>query len=192
MPDVTLLLKYLLFYILISSSIEKTKDINKHILDVENYKIVPKKLVSIFAVMELITQLITSILLIVGLFGRIAAALSASLFIVYTVAISINLMRGTNKISCGCGGVVGNHQISWKLVLRNVLFICFSLFIFYRPTELGNVWYLLHGDGIEVAFNHQFYLTVYYCISLIMLLTFIVEFIHVRKARLELDTLEGN
>lgn len=190
MADVTLLLKYVLFYILISSAIEKIKDVDKHILDVENYKIVPKKLVSKFAIMELVTQLLTSILLLVGLLGEVAAALSASLFIAYAAAISINLMRGTKEFSCGCGGVVGNHQISWKLVLRNVVFICFSLIIFYRPTELGNVWYLLRGDGIEEAFNHQFFLTVYYFISLIMLFTFIVEFIHIRKARSQLETLE--
>ncbi|MGO4119283.1 MauE/DoxX family redox-associated membrane protein, partial [Rhizobium ruizarguesonis] len=46
-----------------------------------------------------------------------------TLLVVYSVAITINLVRGRNEISCGCGGVLGTHNLSWKLVIRNIFLL---------------------------------------------------------------------
>ena len=45
--------------------------------------------------------------------------LALSLFVLYAVAISINLFRGRRHIDCGCGG--DGTAIGWGLVVRNVV-----------------------------------------------------------------------
>ena len=40
----------------------------------------------------------------------------------YAGAIAVNLVRGRDRIDCGCGGVAGRERISWWLVGRN--FVC--------------------------------------------------------------------
>ena len=35
---------------------------------------------------------------------------------------AVNLLRGRDHISCGCGGASGEQTLSWALVVRNLVF----------------------------------------------------------------------
>ncbi|MBJ6950286.1 hypothetical protein JG666_23760, partial [Vibrio cholerae] len=61
------------------------------------------------------------------------------LLLVYSVAISINLLRGRKEISCGCGGVLGNHKLSWMLVVRNLFIGAVSVILLMYPLSLGSL-----------------------------------------------------
>ena len=58
-------------------------------------------------------------LLINSVYGGLIALL---LFAVYTIAISINLIRGRKDIDCGCAGPAVRQTLSGWLVLRNLGF----------------------------------------------------------------------
>jgi hypothetical protein len=65
------------------------------------------------------------------------AMLAGTLFGVYSVAIAINLMRGRDRIDCGCGGL--GQELSWFLVGRNLLLIagCICIVTCDLPAMLG-------------------------------------------------------
>lgn len=44
---------------------------------------------------------------------------AAAIFLTFVLAISINLLRGRNEVSCGCFGGRSDN-ISWHLVARNL------------------------------------------------------------------------
>jgi hypothetical protein len=65
--------------------------------------------------------------------GSFVAIGSASLLLTYAVVITINLVRGRNYIDCGCGFSSLRSDLkkspsglSFYLVLRNVILICFA------------------------------------------------------------------
>jgi hypothetical protein len=52
------------------------------------------------------------------------------MFLIYGLAIAINLLRGRLHISCGCGlgnSSGENQPLSWMLVLRNILLMALAL-----------------------------------------------------------------
>jgi hypothetical protein len=65
------------------------------------------------------------------------AVLAGILFGVYSVAIAVNLLRGRDRIDCGCGGL--GQQLSWFLVGRNLLLIagCVCIVTCDMPAMLG-------------------------------------------------------
>jgi uncharacterized membrane protein len=52
------------------------------------------------------------------------------LFLLYALAMAINLARGRHDIDCGCGGK--SQPISWALVLRNLV-LCAAALIASQP-----------------------------------------------------------
>ncbi len=73
-------------------------------------------------------ELALGILLLVGLGTAPAAAASAGLLAVFTLAISINLARG-RKIECHCFGQWGRARISWASVARNLALLGAALML---------------------------------------------------------------
>ena len=49
----------------------------------------------------------------------IASLAATSLFVLFAIAISVNLLRGHTDLTCGCFGGAG-IPVSWKLVLRDL------------------------------------------------------------------------
>ena len=120
---------FLIFaYIFLFSSISKIKDYVNHIEVVKSYKILPdifsKYLVNIF----LFIELLASLMIIFRVFMTYSVIALFLLTAIYSVAIIINLARGRKDLSCGCGGVLGDHNISYRLVIRNSL-ILLGLFL---------------------------------------------------------------
>ncbi|HZR01868.1 MAG TPA: MauE/DoxX family redox-associated membrane protein [Burkholderiales bacterium] len=69
---------------------------------------------------------------------RAAALAMLGLLIVFAVAIALNLARGRSHIDCGCFRSTLRQNLSWWLVLRNVLLIvaCVITLIPTAPREL--------------------------------------------------------
>ena len=65
------------------------------------------------------------------------AVLAGTLFAVYSAAIAINLVRGRERIDCGCGGP--GQQLSWYLIARNLFLIagCVCIVTCDRPAVCG-------------------------------------------------------
>ncbi|WP_225321743.1 MauE/DoxX family redox-associated membrane protein [Psychrobacillus sp. AK 1817] len=110
-------------YIFLFSATSKMKDYKSHIELVTNYKIFPvifsKYLVNLF----LLIELLASLMIILRVFTNYSVMALSILTVIYSIAIIINLARGRKDLSCGCGGVLGDHYISYRLVIRNLIII---------------------------------------------------------------------
>ncbi|MBL5772794.1 MauE/DoxX family redox-associated membrane protein [Heyndrickxia sporothermodurans] len=122
-----LVLSHIMGLIFLTSSIDKILKYKEFILDIQNYKIVPKNLEKIFAIIMIISQLFCAFNFIFNQMKYINLGIALTLMFCFTIAIIINLFRN-NKINCGCGGVVGDKQISWSTVARNLVLI-FMMFV---------------------------------------------------------------
>ena len=96
---------------------------------IQDYHIVPsllEKKLALTALLSLgipLAELIAGLGLISGFWLVPAIMLTLALFVVFSAAIILNLARGRRDLSCHCGGVIGNHLISWWLIGRNGLLI---------------------------------------------------------------------
>ncbi|MBL5769071.1 hypothetical protein HV454_15700 [Bacillus sporothermodurans] len=100
-----LVLSHIMGLIFLTSSIDKILKYKEFILDIQNYKIVPKNLEKIFAIIMIISQLFCAFNFIFNQMKYINLGIALTLMFCFTIAIIINLFRN-NKINCGCGGVV--------------------------------------------------------------------------------------
>ncbi|MGM7684749.1 MauE/DoxX family redox-associated membrane protein [Cytobacillus sp. Hm23] len=162
----------LLGYMFLSSSLIKLFDMQSHYLSVSAYQIVPERYTFSFSIMDAIYELIIAVCLIFGVFLELTLINGALLLSVYTVAIAVNLRRGRTDLDCGCGGLVGNHKISPKLIWRNVSLIVIILILAFRAmqtpvtydfdltfwliqslTIIGLVSFLISIETISLAFK---------------------------------------
>ncbi|MEM5622755.1 MauE/DoxX family redox-associated membrane protein [Bacillus thuringiensis] len=87
--------------------------------------------------MEVSLALICSISLILGLLQLWVGAILLLLLIMYTIGIIVNLYRKRTNISCGCGGIVGDHNLSWTLVFRNIFLVGLIIFLIKNETDFS-------------------------------------------------------
>lgn len=128
----------LIGYIFLSTSIHKVLHLKEHFQIIESYKILPQFLNKSFGFLDIMLEFIIVAGLLTGNLHIYCLILSILLLILYSSAISINLIRGKREIECGCGGVLGNHRISFVLVIRNFGFIIINLvLIYYISTKLN-------------------------------------------------------
>ncbi|MGO0058573.1 MauE/DoxX family redox-associated membrane protein [Brevibacillus fluminis] len=149
---VALVLRFSLGTILLSAGLGKIFKIDRHIVVVKAYKIVPDTWILWFVWAEVIAEFVAGILLFTGYLREIPYILAASLFVMYSIAISMNLVRGQKDLDCGCGGVVGNHKLSWTLVMRNGIFVFICVLLFWGAGETGNRFPLFSNNWIQSLF----------------------------------------
>jgi putative oxidoreductase len=97
--------------------------------NVEAYRLFPYWSVGVIAVSIPWLEMICGLFLIIGLATRAAAALIAALFAVFTIMLTVNVLRGS-PITCGCFDSVG-AQIGWWDVVRDVLLLLLALQVFF-------------------------------------------------------------
>jgi uncharacterized membrane protein YphA (DoxX/SURF4 family) len=83
------------------ASLDKIAHPNEFARVVYNYKILPGLLINIFAITLPWVELFCGIFLILGLFVDSASLLILTLSFVFTLALSLNFLRGID-IACGC------------------------------------------------------------------------------------------
>ena len=76
------------------------------------------------------TEILLGFAWLTGVASTLAAPLTALMFLVYGLAIAVNLLRGRLHISCGCGlgnSSGDNQPLSWLLVFRNILLMVMAI-----------------------------------------------------------------
>lgn len=83
------------------------------------------------------------------IFGSMRAALAAAvLFLIFTLAVGINLLRGRRDIDCGCSvGPVG-ERLSWRVAARafGLCLLAFLLWAIAAPS--GGEWLVSRAAGL--------------------------------------------
>jgi hypothetical protein len=92
---------------------------------VANYRLLPDALVAPVAVALPLVELVLGMALIGGVVmpaqSAWPAVAAAGLFVLFGVAMAINLRRGRRAIDCGCGHAHLRQPLHWALVMRNGL-----------------------------------------------------------------------
>ncbi|ENJ6134446.1 MULTISPECIES: MauE/DoxX family redox-associated membrane protein [Bacillus] len=162
MISLLFIMKIGLATLFISTGIDKIKKFNIHLLIIKEYQIIPENQIRLFTIIEIFAELFISICLFIGLFHTFTLICAVLLLLVYSVAISINLLRGRKEISCGCGGVLGNHKLSWMLVVRNLFIGAVSVILLMYPLSLGSLDQALKTNQFVLdTFNFQYFILVF-------------------------------
>jgi uncharacterized membrane protein YphA (DoxX/SURF4 family) len=119
--ELLLLIRLLMASIFLSTAISKIKHFDDSILTIQDYKIIPNSFSKPFSVANILLEIVIGSLLLLGIIQKFTSVIGAILVLIYTIAITINLFKGRNDFSCGCGGVLESNTISWWLVIRNCI-----------------------------------------------------------------------
>ncbi len=91
------------------------------------YKLLPKRALPAFSYALPTAEVITGVMVLLGVFTPIPTYVACGLFLLFIFAMTVNLLRGANDTPCGC--FAGRlEKISWFIVLRNVTLCSLALF----------------------------------------------------------------
>ncbi|MBH0332188.1 methylamine utilization protein MauE [Brevibacillus brevis] len=184
MEELGLLFRLILAFLFLSTFVSKISDMGTHLSIVRAYQIIPYSWSKGFTYLDLGLQVSVAVSLLIGLFTTLGLFLAILLLGVYTLAISINLARGRKKISCGCGGMAGNHFLSWKLVLRNLVFISLAVCVGQWSGGWASVDHYLMSGSFEITNGVMAIFFSSVCISLLMAISGeISTFKHILRKR---------
>ncbi|MFS0554349.1 MauE/DoxX family redox-associated membrane protein [Brevibacillus sp. 179-C9.3 HS] len=184
MEELGLLFRLILAFLFLSTFVSKISDMGTHLSIVRAYRIIPYPWSKSFTYLDLGLQVIVGISLLIGLFTKLGLSLAILLLGAYTAAIIINLVRGREKISCGCGGMAGNHFLSWKLVFRNLVFIILAVYVGQWSGGWASVDHYLSSGSFEITSSVIAISFSSVCISLLMAVSAeISTFKHILRKR---------
>lgn len=148
-----LLLGLLLFSVGISK-LARPGDFQRGIQDYQIFSSAQESKLAISTILAYclpVAEILTGLGLITGLLLNPAILLGIVLLIVFSAAMTINLVRGRTDLSCHCGGVIGDHPISWWLVGRNGALIVGFLVLLFTPSDMFTVAMLVRSPSAVSA-----------------------------------------
>jgi uncharacterized membrane protein YphA (DoxX/SURF4 family) len=118
------------------ASIDKIANPGGFAVSIYNYRMLPHETINLMAIVMPWLELVTGILIIVGVFMRGSAFWIGLMLLVFIVALSSALVRGLD-INCGCFSVEGGHGVDKGLLIRDILMFFGALIVmFYGTTAL--------------------------------------------------------
>ncbi|SDB55364.1 Methylamine utilisation protein MauE [Desulfonatronum thiosulfatophilum] len=96
---------------------------------IASYQLAPYWSVNFLAIFMPWLELVCGVLLVVGFRAKSAVTIIGGLLVVFTVAVTINLWRGS-PIPCGCFTSV-DDPISWRTAVRDVIWVAMTVHIFF-------------------------------------------------------------
>jgi uncharacterized membrane protein YphA (DoxX/SURF4 family) len=136
-----LFVRLLLGVLLLSVGVSKLAHLRQFERGIQDYQLFPRlvRAKSSFSLALAagipVAELLVGLGLLSGFWLVPATLLAMLLFITFCVALSINLVRGRHDLSCHCGGVIGDHLISWWLVGRNLALVACLLILLLTPAD---------------------------------------------------------
>ncbi|HLY29872.1 MAG TPA: MauE/DoxX family redox-associated membrane protein [Ktedonobacterales bacterium] len=127
--------------LLISTGVAKLPHLAEFTQSIQDYKLIPPTidarlhLTAIAARGISIVELLCGLGLIAGSWLGFIVSVSVLLLLVFSFALTFNLLRGRRDLSCHCGGMLGDHLISWWLVARNSLVVLALLMLVVTPGD---------------------------------------------------------
>src|SRR5215216_1575502 len=115
--------------ILLMAGISKISNHQKFAEAVKNYELLPARLAELVARVLPIIEIVTAVLLLASLLTAWVSLVATFLFLAFTGAVAINLLRGHRDIDCGCFGSKGHGYLTWGMVVRNAFLagLCFAV-----------------------------------------------------------------
>ncbi len=130
--------RIILGFIFLYAAIEKIAQPEDFAKNITYYGLLPTALVNFFAILLPWVELLVGIFLIVGILIRSSSLLITFLLVLFTVAISISLVRGLD-ISCGCFGTASGRKVGWTALGEDLLMLAGSLLLYYIPNTFASL-----------------------------------------------------
>jgi len=127
--------RFLVALLLLCAALPKLLALREFERAVGNYGLIPRRAVRPVARLIPLIELVFGVALLSGLFAAPVAVLTGGLLLGFSLAVSVNLLRG-RKIECGCRGTVAPRQIAWRLVLTDVVLAGAILFAASRRPDV--------------------------------------------------------
>lgn len=108
---------------------------------VRNYRLLPERLTIPLAMLLPVAEALAGGALLANPFCQQGAVLAGALFLLFALAMGVNLARGRRAIDCGCDLAGRGQPLAWRLVARNLGLTALLAFTLApaRPVELA-VW----------------------------------------------------
>ncbi len=142
-PHLALVLRLYIGVVFVYASMSKIPHPAEFAENLIAYRLFPWWSINILAVFVPWLELICGLFLVIGLASRAASFTIGAMLLGFTVAIVINLLRGSN-IGCGCFEAVGG-QIGWGKVIRDLTWLVMTLQVFFFDRIL-----LLRRGGLSL------------------------------------------
>lgn len=143
-------LRFLLAIVLLTAALPKLRNRADFEEAVENYRLLPRRLVPPFARWLPRVELMLGLSLLVGLFARVAAGAAAAVLVVFATAVAANLARG-REIDCGCLSSSSPRRITWRLVVADVLLATAAVTVAISPPGAWAIVDLGAVSNTEIA-----------------------------------------
>lgn len=132
--------KYLLFifriviaFIFIYAGAEKISDPESFARSISNYKLLRIAMVNVTAIFLPWLELVSGVLLLFGISVKENSSIILSMLIVFTLGITISIIRGLN-IDCGCFG--SDNKVGLLKLLENFLMILATIALALKGSDL--------------------------------------------------------
>lgn len=129
--------------VLLVASVAKAQNVSAFVTTVQAFRVVPKQLSRMVALLIIGLELILGLSLLVGVDVQLTAVVAAFLFGGFSMTILVNMIRH-NILDCNCFGPYFKEKISAKAVIRNLVFMILCL------------WAWQHYDGY-LALESRFF-----------------------------------
>jgi hypothetical protein len=124
---ISLIIRLLLVFVFLRAAMHKMRNFHHFSTQLIRYRLVARSLIPTFSMVLILIEVSLVFTLLVASW-RYPSLIAAAVLAVYTVAMSINLVRGRNDLDCGCTGPAHFPQtIGWALVIRNTVLVIFAL-----------------------------------------------------------------
>lgn len=139
-PAVTVLATLFVGLVLAVAAISKLRHPDEFQGVVENYRLLPSFLVAPVAKLLPLIELATAVALMVPPVREMAAWVAVGLFVMFTLALAINVGRGRTHIDCGCvRRPTSRSRIGMFHVLRALFLAGVSTFIALSSLQVASV-----------------------------------------------------
>lgn len=144
--EVILLLRLIVGATFVYASYDKVLQPGQFAIMVRSYQIIPVGVSNLFALVLAWSELVSGVLLILGVFTRQAAGALLMLLIMFVAAASLVMVKGL-VVDCGCFGPDGNSPVGVTLLVRNILMAVACVLIMRFDTGFVSLGKLLPARG---------------------------------------------
>ncbi|KPL01115.1 MAG: hypothetical protein AMJ91_01535 [candidate division Zixibacteria bacterium SM23_73_3] len=145
---VVLLFRLFLGVTFIYASLDKIAHPDQFARIIYNYKILPHFLINVFAITLPWVELIAGLFLILGIFTESSVLLICFLLIVFSIAISINLIRGID-LNCGCFSTdPAGKKEGANLLIKDFIFLFLGIMVFFFHRNFASLSVLFKRKSI--------------------------------------------
>lgn len=138
--------------ILLTSAWGKVRRIDDFVAAVRNYRLIPERLITPSATLLPVVEAFAGGALLADPFDQQGAFLAGILFLLYALAMGLNLARGRRSIDCGCDLSGRGQPIAWRLVARNLGLTALLALTLVPAEPVGPVVWAASAAAAALAF----------------------------------------